>query len=393
MEENKIDLMELDQVYILPEQDHKSNDENINNMGIIEKNGGASSEKKENEIKIDKSSNFQNTFKIKDKGKKSGDTLVKPTNQVVSGETTETEVTSQIAKTSHIDHLTGLMTQFTNQINQTSCQTNQYNTQESQSSQIQQKINNIIQHISQQLDTILLEFDEVAKKAVNELHRLLPEGTVIKIDPPTTYKWDIITSMLGITEMSRLEKYSVLQDNENEYNLSEEKIYLENEENARDEEKRQSQTTSKRTLRTRKAEDEEDSNTTISNSQKHLDLDKYYVDGRPRRPANGFSYFCRDIGTIAYAAEIWKKMTDEEKRPWLDRGEKSKSEYQGLLNKWKEEQEELKTSSIRKRTVSPKNEENNNIVIMNKDKENVKGSKEKKYINNNIINYHLIHLI
>jgi hypothetical protein len=57
-----------------------------------------------------------------------------------------------------------------------------------------------------------------------------------------------------------------------------------------------------------------------------LDLDKYYEDGRPRRPANGFSFFCGDMcakvrneklpisGTIAYAAEIWKKMSNEEKR-------------------------------------------------------------------------------
>jgi hypothetical protein len=92
--------------------------------------------------------------------------------------------------------------------------------------------------------------------------------------------------------------------------------------------KKQSPPTPKRTLRIRKEDDkEDDNNTTIpTSSQKHLDLDKYYEDGKPRRPANGFSFFCGDMcakvrneklpisGTIAYAAEIWKKMTDEEKK-------------------------------------------------------------------------------
>jgi len=58
------------------------------------------------------------------------------------------------------------------------------------------------------LDNTLLEFDEIAKKAVNaynELNKLLPEGTIIKIDPPTTYKWDVITSMFGITDLNKLE--------------------------------------------------------------------------------------------------------------------------------------------------------------------------------------------
>jgi hypothetical protein len=61
----------------------------------------------------------------------------------------------------------------------------------------------------QKLDTILLEFDEVTKKAIDaydELQRLLPEGTVIKIDPPTTYKWNMIANMLGITDINRLGK-------------------------------------------------------------------------------------------------------------------------------------------------------------------------------------------
>jgi hypothetical protein len=55
----------------------------------------------------------------------------------------------------------------------------------------------------------------VAKKAVNaydELHKILPEGTVIKIDPPTTYKWNIIASMFGITDVNKLRRYSTVSE-------------------------------------------------------------------------------------------------------------------------------------------------------------------------------------
>ncbi|PKY49589.1 hypothetical protein RhiirA4_405637 [Rhizophagus irregularis] len=483
-EEDKNDIMELDQVN-MSEQDHKNKDENITSkMDIIEKSEEAS-EKMENEKEKNDELETQVSPKIKDKGKKvaiSADKVTKTTNQAdaSSSKPTETEMTSQEPETSHTDLLTNLMTQFTNQINETSRQTNQYNVAETQSNEIQRPFNHIIRptdqstsHVTQspqpvkkmdkvekveeiinfsdlskeivekyhKLDNLLLEFDEITKKAVNaydELQRLLPEGTVIKIDPPTTYKWDMIANMLGIADMNRQD------DNENKgkNNSDEEKANLENGENARevetsseiefDEEdmdvpsddpddknfkcrstilkqpnpkrwhntrsnrppsanlrqrtkvdpdssnisttpttsnspskKKQSQTSSKRTLRTRKGEDEGDDITTTSNPQKHLDLDKYYEDGRPRRPANGFSFFCGDMcakvrneklpisGTIAYAAEIWKKMSNEEKRPWLERGEKSKSEYQDLLIRWKEEQEELKNSGV-KRTVSPK---------------------------------------
>jgi hypothetical protein len=64
----------------------------------------------------------------------------------------------------------------------------------------------------------MLEFDEVSKKVVNaynELHKLLPEGTAIQIDPPTTYKWDVITSMFGITNTSKLEKYITESEGKN----------------------------------------------------------------------------------------------------------------------------------------------------------------------------------
>ena len=30
---------------------------------------------------------------------------------------------------------------------------------------------------------------------------------MIKIDPPTTYKWDVITSIFGITNANKLVKY------------------------------------------------------------------------------------------------------------------------------------------------------------------------------------------
>ncbi|RGB28350.1 hypothetical protein C1646_716358 [Rhizophagus diaphanus] len=435
-EEDKNDIMELDQVN-MSEQDHKNKDENITSkMDIIEKS--EASEKIENEEEKNDEFETQVSPKIKDKGKKvaiSADKVTKTTNQAdaSSSKPIETEMTSQVPETSHTDLLTNLMTQFTNQINETSRQTNQYNVAETQSNEIQRPFNHIIRPTDQstshvtpspqpvkkmdkvekveeiinfsdlskeivekyhKLDNLLLEFDEITKKAVNaydELQRLLPEGTVIKIDPPTTYKWDMIANMLGIADMNRQD------DNENKgkNNSDEEKADLENGENVRevetsseiefDEEdmdvpsddpddknfkcspskKKQSQTSSKRTLRTRKGEDEGDDITTTSNPQKHLDLDKYYEDGRPRRPANGFSFFCGDMcakvrneklpisGTIAYAAEIWKKMSNEEKRPWLERGEKSKSEYQDLLIRWKEEQEELKNSGV-KRTVSPK---------------------------------------
>ncbi len=90
--------------------------------------------------------------------------------------------------------------------------------------------------------------------------------------------------------------------------------------------KKQSQTTPKRILRTRKGENADDDSITTTHSQIYLDSDKFYEDGKPRRPGNGFSYFCGDMcakvrneklpisGTIAYAAEIWKKMTEEEKK-------------------------------------------------------------------------------
>jgi len=37
----------------------------------------------------------------------------------------------------------------------------------------------------------------------------------------------------------------------------------------------------------------------------------------------------------------------------LDRGARSKSEYQELINRWREQQEESNNTNVRKRTVSP----------------------------------------
>ena len=53
--------------------------------------------------------------------------------------------------------------------------------------------------------------------AYDELHKILPEGTVIKVDPPTTYKWDIITTLFGITDVSKLERHSTVSKGKKKY--------------------------------------------------------------------------------------------------------------------------------------------------------------------------------
>ncbi|CAI2163297.1 8431_t:CDS:2 [Funneliformis geosporum] len=464
-----------DQVIVLPDQDRHPNDDII--LGIIGSN--TSSENEINESDKSEKNNTLEKVKLKSKGKK----VATPANLTSSSsKTIETEVSSQVYENiSRLDHLAGLMTNLTNQICKTSQMVQPISQDTLHTSQETQPINQDTQLAKQldlsngqanqeeptqvtiqgsqpvineeeinpsdlsneiiekyrELDNTLSEFDKIAKKAARvygDLNKLLPEGTMVKIDPPTTYKWDIITSMFGIADINKIEINQAAPDTEDQRKNSIENVPIDvtkdsnglnvvgetSSEAEFDEEeldvlsddpddknfkcrstilrnpnpkrwhntrsnrppsanlrqrtrvdsdsfniptasithhspskKKRSRLTPKRTLRTRKAENEDDETPTQTPNS-----EKVNEDGKPRRPGNGFSYFCGDIcakvrneklnisGTIAYAAEIWKKMSIEEKQPWLDRGAKSKIEYQEQINKWKELQ---RSNNIKKR--------------------------------------------
>ncbi|CAG8487387.1 13652_t:CDS:2 [Funneliformis mosseae] len=448
----------INEVIVLSDQDHHPKDDII-----IEISGDSASSG--NEIDESDKSETNNSLE-KGKSKSKGKQMATPANQTSSP--SKTEVASKVFENiCHLDHLADLMTNLTDKISKNSqmvqpiSQDTQHSSQETrpinqdtqlakhldqpngqanqeestqstiQGSQPDEEItpselsNEIIEKY-RELDNTLSEFDKIAKKAVSaygELNKLLPEGTMVKIDPPSTYKWDIIASMLGIADINKIKINQVGSDTEDhkKNSMEDEQKDVKNESNVVmeisseaefDEEeldvlsddpddknfkcrstilrypnpkrwhntrsnrppsanlrqrtrvvsdsfniptasithnspskKKLSHPTPKRSLRARKAEnEEEDTPTPTPNS------DKVYEDGRPRRPGNGFSYFCGDIcakvrneklnisGTIAYAAEIWKKMSAEEKQPWLDRGAKSKIEYQEQITKWKEQQ-------------------------------------------------------